>query len=117
MSVWGDRTIQAKLQHMYRKKCRCLLQLYDVAGYMLCGRPLRFDVINVAQSEQNRIPFGHLLKTKLKLKIGPEKESDWNQIHLQSEHCHRLYRNKFVLNSVPPPVRRNKFPMIEMEMW
>ena len=65
LNLWGDGSVQVKLKGLLLLS---LSQLYDITQYtlddasaptMLPQQPVRL-VINVAQSEQSQIPFGHL---------------------------------------------------------
>ena len=87
LNLWGDSFVQAKIEGLL-----LLSQLYDITQYMLEDafdlttlpqQPVRL-VINVVQSDQSQIRFGHLLKQcgQSGLKIRFEKESDLNQICL-----------------------------------
>lgn len=48
---------------------------------------------------ERQIPLGHLLKTVLPF----EKESDWNRIHLRSEHSLKVPSEKCATAQAPQP--------------
>lgn len=68
---------------------------------------------SVARSEDSQIPFGYLLKTfwTFSPKIGFERESDWNQICLQSE-CSLILQAQHT----PRPQRRHLAEIILVMM-